>query len=547
MPAPTNDSFETATELGALPATVTQNPHFGGLSYWLYFKFTAPATGMIGVFPFGDLANYFPYVAIYVGPANDPEEIDPPVNPQNVPGQFWATQGVEYFIECRVGGPDANPAIELTLAVEAFAPQKVVAGDICVCDGNIGFPLAIANGTTGAMRAFQHPFATTENHGISLASGYLLIEDTINGSPDTFEARIYNPIRQLVASPTIPGPENTQQLIVSCNSALNKFYAGRGYNGVTPTTVNVLSHLGVVEETHELTGAIGLVTMCPSLNGETLLFTDDLAVNIPIQAWDLVNDVALPDFAPGLGAGLVLFHDLILLADGTYLAGYLGPGHIGGHVVHYDVDGTILDNWTVDGLNRLCTTLSDPLTFLMSLFNVVGDPSTFKERRIADGVDIVEAPTYLFDQGVYSDVAEADPPARFGISGSESPMWVARVNEPPASGTPTRLRKLRRFPLPFDRSKWIYVRRIEFLIQPGVGLTTGQGQYPDLEVRFSGDGGITWGDIIFVPMGETGDRQLRAVINNVGKFRNGWCEVSDSDPVISYLLACFVDVEESET
>jgi hypothetical protein len=158
-----------------------------------------------------------------------------------------------------------------------------------------------------------------------------------------------------------------------------------------------------------------------------------------------------------------------------------------------------------------------------------------------------------YESGVYGDsVGDTNTPVRFGHSES-CPFWINRVElfpptpPPPPPSMRDPIRCVRRFPLPFDRDFWVYIRRIEFLIQAGVGNANAPGDDPQLEVRFSGDGGETWGDIILVPMGKQGERDLRQVINNIGKLRNGWVEVADSDPVRSDLLACYVDTEENET
>lgn len=118
---------------------------------------------------------------------------------------------------------------------------------------------------------------------------------------------------------------------------------------------------------------------------------------------------------------------------------------------------------------------------------------------------------------------------------------------PPSPGTTRYMRRVRRFPLPYDRNLWTYVRRIEFYIQSGVGLSAGQGENPLMEVRFSGDGGLTWGDILLVEMGQMGQYDWRPVLNNIGKFRNGWCEIADSDPVQSTLVDCYVDIDQSRS
>jgi hypothetical protein len=115
---------------------------------------------------------------------------------------------------------------------------------------------------------------------------------------------------------------------------------------------------------------------------------------------------------------------------------------------------------------------------------------------------------------------------------------------PPGAPPPRLIRRVRRFPLPFSRNLRMFFHRIEFLVEAGVGLTSGQGSDPVLMVTFSGDGGKTWGDQITVPIGKIGEYFTQASINQLGALRNGVCEVVFTDPCFLALLDCFVDVEE---
>jgi hypothetical protein len=73
---PTNTTFLTATELGSLPASTSQNVHDSGTTYEVFHKFTAPAGAVVvGVFARGDLSVYRPTVRVYVGPAASPIQI----------------------------------------------------------------------------------------------------------------------------------------------------------------------------------------------------------------------------------------------------------------------------------------------------------------------------------------------------------------------------------------------------------------------------------------------------------------------------------------
>lgn len=104
-------------------------------------------------------------------------------------------------------------------------------------------------------------------------------------------------------------------------------------------------------------------------------------------------------------------------------------------------------------------------------------------------------------------------------------------------------RRLRRFSLPFDTNKQVKINRLEVLPQPGVGLSAGQGSDPVVMVRFSKDGGATWGNEIPLTIGKIGEYAHRAYMNRGPYGRNLVCEITDSDPVFSVLLDCFIDWE----
>jgi len=105
---------------------------------------------------------------------------------------------------------------------------------------------------------------------------------------------------------------------------------------------------------------------------------------------------------------------------------------------------------------------------------------------------------------------------------------------PPAVSTsPTRLlmRRLRRTPhLSQEQLKTVY-RRLQLDMQAGVGLNAGQGENPRLMLRWSDDGGRTWGNLHTVEVGRMGKYGTRALWRNLGAGRDRVFELTMSDPV----------------
>jgi hypothetical protein len=81
-----------------------------------------------------------------------------------------------------------------------------------------------------------------------------------------------------------------------------------------------------------------------------------------------------------------------------------------------------------------------------------------------------------------------------------------------------------------DRNRVAHSRlQIEFF--PGVGLSTGQGSDPQAMLRWSNDGGRTWGNEHWTGIGKTGETKNRAIWRRLGAARDRVYEVRVSDPV----------------
>jgi hypothetical protein len=84
--------------------------------------------------------------------------------------------------------------------------------------------------------------------------------------------------------------------------------------------------------------------------------------------------------------------------------------------------------------------------------------------------------------------------------------------------------------------------RIDF--EAGVGLTVGQGSDPVLMLRWSDDGGHTWGSLQDMRMGKIGEFKHRAELSMLGMARDRVFEISISDPVRRVILAGAVDARD---
>lgn len=77
----------------------------------------------------------------------------------------------------------------------------------------------------------------------------------------------------------------------------------------------------------------------------------------------------------------------------------------------------------------------------------------------------------------------------------------------------------------------VFCSQLQIEFTPGVGLQTGQGQNPQVMLRWSDDGGFTWSNEHYASIGAAGKTRNRAVWRALGHARDRVWEASISDPV----------------
>ena len=300
--------------------------------------------------------------------------------------------------------------------------------------------------------------------------------------------------------------------------------------------------LNFVEEwTTPFAGAfVGQPTMEVSADGTKLYYSGYGAYEL-LLAWDLENDVDLGTvvtFAAGLQPqSLCRTPDGNLLVGARYNSGAPFFTTTGGDVYHYDVSNWTLIASTINvyvGPDALGATQVHPDG---NSFWVTGSQDI--KRYEIDGSGLIES----ISSGGLLVVASSSPTYHLIFIGELSEGYTCSGVVPYPSTASRVIRRLRRFPLPFATSYWAFVSRLEMLMQTGDAPITGQGSDPVVTVRFSPDGGRTWGDLIVVPCGARGEYEFRPTVNRVGRFRNGLVEVSATDPLLWYWLDAFIDVE----
>lgn len=94
-----------------------------------------------------------------------------------------------------------------------------------------------------------------------------------------------------------------------------------------------------------------------------------------------------------------------------------------------------------------------------------------------------------------------------------------------------------------EAGREMWFNRVEFVIDVGEGLTTGQGSDPTLMVRYSDDGGYTWSAIDSYSIGETGDYLKKIELFQQGKAFQRVYELTYTDPTDFTLYSAHADID----
>lgn len=427
MPAPTNTSALTATDLGTLPASLSQNVHDAGTTHTVWFSFYVAVTGVVRAKPFGDLAVYRPRVAVYTGPASAPVHTGITGN-ANGQVQFRVTPAATYYLRVITNSGNPTPAV-LLFEVEAHVFAAVPAGSLVVPDDSYPYATILSPTVDHGILGFVD--LSPGEAGDTLAAGEMLVEDILE-----HDVNVYQPNFTLLAE--IPFDTANTGGNIRANWALNKFVAGSPTN---PPVVKVILPDGTIESTHTLTGEEdGMRCLSLSNDGSILYWgraTSGIEDTGIVYRWDMVNDVALSDLVNHATEPAYVW-EIITLADDTLLVLFVaasGPTPLVTEVRHYNPAGTLLhtydfiaepDQWfPADAPPRIGRAADDPLSFFIRLHYDTGY-TKFKRIRISDGA-VLSEPEYLdYLSGSYIAEETATPVADWGVSIS-CPFWQMPV------------------------------------------------------------------------------------------------------------------------
>jgi hypothetical protein len=126
--------------------------------------------------------------------------------------------------------------------------------------------------------------------------------------------------------------------------------------------------------------------------------------------------------------------------------------------------------------------------------------------------------------------------------GAASPTGLYRMSSDLHSDIDgAEIRRVRRAPAIMAENKRVFYSLFELDLEPGLGLTSGQGEDPQVMLRLSNDGGKTWGPEMMRSAGKIGEYERRVRWNRMGSGRRRVFEVSVSDPIPWRLTGAYLD------
>jgi len=96
-----------------------------------------------------------------------------------------------------------------------------------------------------------------------------------------------------------------------------------------------------------------------------------------------------------------------------------------------------------------------------------------------------------------------------------------------------------------QKGKRVKIKRMEFLLETGVGLSTGQGSDPKIMLEYSTDGGRSWKTGSWLRIGRQGETNVRAEWFTIKSFYDMMVRLTTSDPVALNLYSAAVDIKLS--
>lgn len=95
--------------------------------------------------------------------------------------------------------------------------------------------------------------------------------------------------------------------------------------------------------------------------------------------------------------------------------------------------------------------------------------------------------------------------------------------------------------------KYQFFSSLQIDMQTGVGLSSGQGSDPKAMLQWSTDGGYSWSNELWAPIGKLGDRRSRVKWRRLGRSRDRVFRVTITDPIRVVIVGASVQLGTGAT
>lgn len=422
---------------------------------------------------------------------------------------------------------DANSTTVTTdlniLGVAAPVLTAAKPGDYLIINDAGPFPSAVVDQTTGQLLGYVSLGVGEE--GDALQSGQMAFQDT---SANAGVGGMQIVSRDLTPIATI----NTNPSTVLTSATV--FYL--------ITFTGDTAHVQLVKPDGTLGALIDVPNVGAALlvspDSSTFYYVDNVTFTL-VKRWDLVNNVAMTDFAGSYDGGSEPTYSFISGVTNTVVIVYVGVDKI---MRQFTSAGTLLrtDTLTIATFNRLIGDLGS------DTFQTWNGSTDFHRYGIWDpNTELVGVNT------IGAQSSNGGPQNHAYAISTSCPLLVIPSAAPIAQPMPqvgTRqtvpIKWVRRTSQMSDELLWLFFSEFQLMFQPGVGQANDPGANPQIGLRWSNDGGNTWSNQRWVSAGLQGQYGTRAIWRMLGRGRNRVWELTSTDPVVWAIVDAFATVEK---
>ncbi len=441
-----NGNAETALTIGPFPDTATQSLNGSGYAFDAWYKWTAEADGLAGIYGRGDaFASILIRTFVYTGTPSALTLLMQTLSStlarnRNVPIQFAATMGTDYFF--RFSPQNATVAsATLDVDVQFLAVEAAPIGSIVVNNDANGLPLIIVSAADSDDHHTLNYLAVAPDGeaGDVIDTGSFILHDQGLDQLEIFD----NQFVQQVVIPSI----DLSSIVGALRTCLGTQRWWIAYTSGVTKRVRSVDEDGTLGTEHTLTSITDLSAIAASNDEEILYWTGGSPGNRAIKRWDLLLDVALSDLVAEVSGYVTA--DILVLGDDTIIYSLIdSTGTPDVQVRHVAADGTALNTYNFGSsfvfpgggtLPRLAYAIDDPTSFWFWTHPELGTNdglSRFQEVQVSDGTILTEVDHAEFESNIYTPDSSDPPLARFGNPFS-CPFFITRAVFPEIVGTGT--------------------------------------------------------------------------------------------------------------